>query len=529
MFDIKITNGILLDGSGQTGFKADIGIQGDRIAAIGDLDGIACGMVHDAAGSLVTPGFIDVHTHTDYTLHLDSRSESQIRQGVTTELVGLCGFSLAPCTDASRKALATAFHTGSGEETRWNSFAEYLEALDACKPATNIAALTGHGALRHMAMEGPPARAARSDEVQRMCLLLEEALEQGAFGLSTGLEYHPGKEAQLAELQALCTVVSRFGGMHATHLRNRDHYFRHALSEALDISRLTGAKLQISHINPKFGRHEGAMEEALELIAQTRKSCPVGMDVMPTNWNHCSAKALLPSWANNLSTAELLDLLQSAEGRRRLEHNPSPIWQLAVQGKWDSIRVFNGLATSRHRGKTLEELRAVYGGSGWDTLCALLHEEGEQLFALHLTGHSFFTDDIITALGDADCSVCSDTAAVALDGPLAGLRLSPNAYIWCEEFLRRFIREQQALPLPEAIRRLTSLPARQMDLPLRGLLRPGYYADITIFRLEALHDEATIMEPAVYPHGVEAVFVNGVWAYKDGVRNPDHAGRVLRH
>lgn len=530
MFDIVISNGTLIDGSGQAAFKADLGICGDRITAIGDLGSALSAARHDAEGCVVAPGFIDVHTHSDYALLLDNRSESQVRQGITTELVGLCGFSLAPCTAASQKHMLEAFHTGFEGTVGWNGFAEYLDALAALKPATNIAALTGHGALRHQVMEGSKARPANEDEVARMARLLDEAMQEGAFGLSTGLEYHPGKEAQLAELEALCAVVGRHDGMHATHLRNRDRYFACSLAEAMDIARNTGSRLQVSHINPKFGRHEGAMQEALVMIDRARASgCQIGMDVMPTNWNHTSAKALLPSWAHTLTSRELLHLMQSPEGRARLAQNPAPIWQLAVQDRWERIRVFNGSATLGHRGKSIEELRKVYGGSGWDTLCALLSEEGESLFSLHLTGESFYTEEILAALGDAHCAVCSDTIAVALDGPLAGLRLSPNAYIWCEEFLRRFVREMHALSLPEAIRRLTSLPAQQIGLDRRGLLRPGHYADVCIFRFEELADDATLSSPAVYPRGVDAVMVNGVWAYREGRRNPIHSGHVLRN
>lgn len=530
MFDLIIKNGFLLDGSGQQGFTADIGIVGERITAMGDLDAAQCKDSYDATGSIVSPGFIDVHTHSDYALHLDNRAESQIRQGVTTELVGLCGFSLAPCNDTTRKMLLEAFHTGFKGDAQWHSFAAYLDTIDSLSPATNIAALTGHAALRYMAMEGSKTRAAELGEVTHMSYLLDESITQGSFGLSTGLEYHPGKEAQILELDSLCTVVGRYNGMHAIHLRNRDIYFMSALSEALDITRNTGSRLQISHINPKFGRHSNAMDEAFQMISRIRQQgFAVGMDTMPTNWNHTSAKALLPSWANNLPNSELIKLLQSTEGRTKLAQNPSPIWQLAVQNQWSKIRVFNGFATLRHRGKTIEELRQCYGGEGWDVVCALLGEEGETMFALHLTGDSFFTEDIEAALQDPHCSVCSDTIAVAVDGPLAGLRLSPNAYIWCEEFLRRFVREKEVLSLPEAVRRLTSLPAGQIGLSQRGLLHTGYFADITIFRLENMHDEATLSEPAVYPHGIEAVFVNGLWAYKNGARNPMHSGQVLRN
>lgn len=528
MFETIITGGTVVDGNGTKAVRCDVGIKDGKITALGRLENAEAARKISAEGCVVAPGFIDVHTHTDVSIQLDSRSESQIRQGVTTELVGLCGHGFAPCTDETRRMLLNAWCAGDIDAV-WHSFQEYLCAVEQARPATNIASLVSHAALRHMAMDNKCAREATEAEIQAMVSLLDQSLEQGAFGLSTGLEYYPGKQAATNELEALCRVVGRHGGMHASHVRNRDKYALLGFCEVLEVARNTRCRVQISHINPKYGRADSTISNTLALIeAVRREGVYVGVDVMPTNWNHTNGKALLPMWAHDLPQTELMNLLQDPEGRARLFDNPTPIWQLVAEGKWDRICHFNGNRTMRHAGRSMAEIAAEQGCSGWDALCALLAEEDSDMGSLRLSSNAFFTEDIVEVLQDPFCSACSDTISAGIDGRFANLRVAPNSYTWCERYLRCFILEAKALSLEEGIRRITSLPAEQIGLKERGRLAPGYCADVVIFAPNELNDHATMKAPNVYPSGVHTVLVNGVIALHHGERNKNHAGQVLR-
>jgi len=223
-----------------------------------------------------------------------------------------------------------------------------------------------------------------------------------------------------------------------------------------------------------------------------------------------------------------MELLQTPQGRQKLRDNPTPIWQLPVEDKWDQICHFSGNLTVRHAGRTIAEIAEEMGCSGWDALCALLAEEGQGMGSLRISGNSFYTQDIIDVLQDPCCSACSDTIGAGVDGPFAKLRIAPNSYTWCERYLRQYILDEKALTLQEGIRRITSLPAEQIGLTDRGLLAPGYQADVVVFNPEELGDEGTMKNPNVYPTGIRTVLVNGVMALQDGKRNKDHAGHVLR-
>ncbi len=527
-FDVLIRGGLVVDGSGRPGSIDDVAVVDGRIAAIGDLSGATAAKEIDATGKVVAPGFIDIHTHSDMAHFIDPRAESQIRQGVTTEAIGQCGISLAPCTPESRSALFA--QTGSNEVGHWHTYGELLAAMDDARIATNVVGMVGHGALRTAAMGPNEPRPATTDEVAEMERMLRQSLEEGAFGFTTGLEYHPGKTATYDELATLCGAVADVDAIYATHSRNRDKRYFVGFGEALDVARDTGARLQISHINPKYGRPAHALRNTLQMIEWTREEgVDVAMDMMPTNWNHTSATAMLPAWSYELSNDELIKLMKSNDGRRRLRRNPLPMWQLVVEERWDKVRLLACSANPDLVGRTLHDLTVERNtAGGWDTLFDLLIEEGPRVKAMMLTSEAFTEEDNLMALEHPLCSIESDTMALASDGPLAGRMMGVLGYNWVPKFLGHYVRDLGLLSLEEGVRRLTGLPSDRIGLSERGYLNEGFAADVVVFDLAGLRDNSSFENPTVYADGIDHVMVNGVVAFGPGGRLPDHAGQVLR-
>ena len=527
MLDVLITNGNIVDGTGRSSYLSDLGIKDGKITAIGDLSASSSEKTIDAAGLVVAPGFIDIHTHSDMSLLADPRAESQIRQGVTTEVIGQCGTSLAPCTDESRKPIFG--RKGSADLGTWYSYSELLEVMDNAGIATNVVGMVGHGALRNVVMGLNAPRAATDEEVADMVSLLEKSLEEGAFGMSTGLEYHPGKMAGFDELAALCRAVAQVGGYYATHTRNRDKRYFVGFGEAMDLARETTVRLQISHINTKYGRPEHAMRNTIQMIEWAREEgIDVAMDMMPVNWAHTGAMAQLPVWSYSLSKDEFINLLKSAEGRERLKVNPLPMWQLVAEEKWDKIKLMTSSVNKRYISWTIEEIAQEKNTTGWDAVFDLMLEEGDPYQGIVLTSESFAEEDNRLVLSSPLCAVASDSMALANDGILKGRQYGYSGYNWTAKYISHYLRDEKVLGLEEGIRRLTSLPASRIGLKDRGRLFPTAAADITIFDLNKVRDNSSFTDPNIYAGGFEHVIVNGVLAFSHGKRTPDHAGIVLR-
>lgn len=527
-FDVIIRGGLVVDGSGGPSLVSDLGVSGERIEVIGDLGAASAAQEIDATGKIVAPGFIDIHTHSDFSHFADPRAESQIRQGVTTEAIGQCGSSLAPCTPEHRSALFAA--SGSREHGHWHTYGELLGAMDDAEIATNVVGFVGHGALRTAVMGPSAPRPADDQEVAAMVAMLEQSLDEGAFGFSTGLEYHPGKMATFDELTALCNSVAKADALYATHSRNRDKRYFVGFGEALDLARDSGVRLQISHINPKYGRPEHAMRNTLQMIEWTRdEGIDVAFDAMPTNWNLTRAAAMLPSWSNELSNEELVALLKTTDGRRKLRDNPLPMWQLVVEEQWDRVRVLAASANKDLVGRTIADItKARNTNGGWDTLFDLMIEEGAKLQALMLTSEAFAEEDVRMAIEHPLCAIESDTMAMGNDGPFAGRMMGVHGYNWAPKFLARYIRDEKLLTLEEGVRRLTGLPADRLGLDRRGYVREGNAADLVVLDLEPMRAESSFEDPTAYADGISSVLVNGTLVFNDGGRTENHGGQVLR-
>ncbi|MBU2643734.1 D-aminoacylase [bacterium] len=527
MFEILIKGGKIVDGLGQSAYLGDIGIQDGRISAMGDVSNAEADQVIDATGLIVTPGFIDIHTHSDIAPLADPRAESQIRQGVTTEVTGQCGLSFAPCTPETRAG--TFSKLGLPDMGTWESYADLLEVMDKANNATNIVGMVGHGPMREIVMGVNAPRPATGEEVAAMVKLLEQALEEGAFGFTTGLEYHPGKMAAHDEIVALCKVVADVNGLYATHSRNRDIRYLVGFGEAIDAARESGVRLQISHINPKYGRPEHAMRNTVQMIDWAREEgLDVAMDMMPSNWNHTGAVALMPAWSYELTKQDFLGLLRTDEGREQLKVNPLPVWQLPVLERWDMIRLLDTPGGSPYLGMTIAEIADDMRTSGWDAIFEIMLQAEEAYSGVFLTSNAYAEEDNRLVLQHPMCAVESDTMAMANEGLLKGRQAGLYGYNWASRFISYYLRDEKVLSLEEGIRRLTSLPASRVGLPDRGTLKIGSAADITIFDLEKVKDNMQFDNPTIYAEGFEHVIVNGVPALINGERTDDRAGKILR-
>lgn len=518
MFDLLIRGASVLDGTGSPAVTTDLAVQGERIAAIGALHGAQAAETLDARGLTLAPGFIDLHTHSDFTLLVDGRADSQLAQGVTTEVIGQCGFSAAPMAPRPDASQLLGHIDGTGVAIDWRSFGDYLDRLEAAQPAVNVAAFVGHGALKRAAGDLPA-----------MAALAEAAFDAGAFGLSTGLEYWPGIDAPADEIDAMAAVAARRGALYATHVRNRDVDIERGLGEALRTARTSGARLQISHIQPKYGAPPGAMARALEqLDAAAREGVDVAFDIIPLEWAHTVIVSCLPAWAREGGDAALLARLSDPVQRERMKLNPRPIWRLVTDRRWDRIVLLHSRAHPDWRGIDLATLGRLRNADPFDVVLDLLRDEGDALAQALWTAQNFDDADLCTCLRDARCSVTSDSLTVSNRGPLSGVIGSLGGYGWAARVLGHYARDRGVITLSEAVHRLTGRPAERLGLRDRGVLREGAHADLVLFDAAAVHDASSVAAPATSPRGVVHVFVNGRAVVRDGQRNDARPGQVLR-
>lgn len=526
MFDHILRNGLVFDGSGGPPLRADVGMTAGRITVVGAI-GDAAGVVIDCSGQMVAPGFIDLHTHSDATLMVDADAYSSLMQGVTTEIAGNCGFSCAPCHD---RELVQQFMLGRerGQQFTWTHFGEYLDALEASRPGVNVAAYVGHNTVR-LNVLGTAGRAADEQEGAYIGTLVGRALDEGAIGVSTGLEYNPGFNADLTELVGLARIAAEYDVTYATHIRNRDWNYEAGIGEALATARLSGARLQLSHLAPKVGAPEGAAEHMLEMMAWTRSlGVDVGFDVIPHEWGPTFVMTVLPRWAYEGGVTAILQRLRDPALRRRLKNNPAPQWKIVAERNWRDLVLTQSSANAGLIGLDFEQIGQRRGQDPHDAILDVLLEEGEKLTELLWVGRISREADIRQLMRDGRCGVISDTMALNLTGPLAHRRFTPTGFGWTARFLGHYCRDERLLDLGEGIRRITQWPAQRMKLRQRGELRPGFHADVVVFDPEALTDLSTVQRMNVSPAGIAQVFVNGRRAVADGARTSERAGMVLR-
>ena len=534
--DLLIKGGLVVDGVGTPPFSADVAIKDGRILAVGQIESSVGAPELSAEGLLVAPGFIDIHSHSDFTLLVDARAVSAITQGVTLEVVGNCGHGCAPIVDPEL-AKMNIYGYRSDHPLTWRTMGQYLERLDANHPAVNVISLVANGNLR-LATTGLVDRPATGGELKQMKKLLAQGLEEGAWGYSTGLEYGPEQACSEEEIVELCRVCAAAGGLYATHTRNRDGEVHETIAEAIRTSTKAGVPLQISHISvvARLANDSAwAVEQAIEQVDAARASgLDVGFDMHTRLFGTTNLSAALPPSSLEGDSAAIANRLRDPAFRRALRQHGSIITALA-RGEWQNIVVSDSQLQPELIGQSIAEISARQDSDPFDVICDLLLAEiegsstgaGRGIHSLMVIAFAYRAEDMRIAFEHPDCSVGSDATTLATDGPLAGGSFH-GAYTWAAWFYRHFVRETQMLNPQQAVRRLTSLPASRLGLSDRGIIREGAWADLAIFDPLTFGERGTTFEPNQVAVGMRHVIVNGVVTLKDGEMTGQRGGHVLR-
>ena len=526
MYDLLVRNGRVFDGTGNAAFDADVAAVGGQIVAIGRLEGEASKTLN-AAGLAVSPGFIDLHTHSDMSFLLDSTAQSKVRQGVTLELAGNCGSSFcAPLEGAADELFRTRISQYSDSfEVTWNDFGGYLDALETASPTLNVAVQVGHGTVRSCVV-GLDARAPDGGELDRMKELIGESLDAGAMGLSTGLFYAPGNYARLEEVIELAAVAADRGKLYSTHMRDEGSQsvgLFVALNEAIEIGRRTGVRVEVSHVKCMGPSVWGRAQDILDLLERTRRE---GIDIAGDQYPYTAGStgltgALFPRWALDGGREATLRRMREADARRRLladidstyAHNRDP--QGVVVARFVPNTHYEGMNMLR----IAKEMRCSAAEAALH-----LYEMGDGQVIIHMMQE----DDVHVIAAHPLISVGSDGSSLSTEGVLSVGRPHPRSYGTNPRYLARFVREMGLVPLEEAVRKMTVLPASRLGLARRGRIAPGFAADLVVFDAETVADTATFEAPHSYAEGIPHVVVNGRVVIEDGEFTGERPGKVIR-
>ncbi len=528
--DLVIRGGKVLDGTGNPWFSADIGVEDGKIVKIGKIE--EKGSVEiDANGLFVSPGFVDIHTHADLTILAVRDAESYITQGITTAIAGNCGLSMAPVNPEKLNLLKTYvspflvrnFDYGWD----WSSLGEFYEKVEKDGIAINLLPLVGHGTIR-IAVKGFDPSSPSEDELFKMKEILRKCLDEGAFGMSTGLIYPPGSYAETWEIVELARVLKEFGGVYLSHIRNESRRLIEAVEEAIEIGEKADVPVEIAHHKASGKPNWGKVNATLRLMEKARaRGVEVNCDVYPYTAGSTTITALLPTWALEGGVDRMLERIKDRETRAKIveeiEEDKLKGENFLKAAGWDGVLI-SQCSIRDYEGKTLGEiLRSQGRGSDlYDGLFDWLIEiKGDASMVIFLMDE----DDVKTVLSHRLSIVGSDSWVVS---PAVGGKPHPRAYGTFPRVLGKYVREEKVLSLEDAIRKMTSLPASKMRIPLRGVIKEGFWADIVVFDFDRVKDKATFQDPHQYAEGIEYVVVNGEVVLDRGRITGKRPGKVIR-
>jgi dihydroorotase/N-acyl-D-amino-acid deacylase len=531
-FDVIVANGRIVDGTGAPWFRGDIGIVGDRITAIDALGDAAASSRVDASNLVVAPGFIDLLGQSEFNVLVDGRAASKILQGVTTEVTGE-GSSIAPVNDRLIfEASANASHFGVAQD--WRTLGDYFKRLDDRSHTTiNVATFVGAGGIRNYVV-GKDDRPATAAELEQMKRLVAEAMQQGALGLSTSLQYVPDRFASTDEIVELAKVAAQYGGVYFTHQRSESARIFESLDEVFAIAERARIPAEIWHLKTAYKANFGKMPEVLRRIEAARAR---GLDVTANQYPYTRASngldSCLPLWAREGGFEKSLPRLTDPATRERIKKDMDDPNAAAWENQWYGANGGDGVMLSsvlnrdlaKYEGMTLTQIGKAMGKDPRDAVIDLvIADRGESSVITSIMDE----DDVRTALKHPLVGVGTDSGAQAQDGRLSESKSHPRAWGSFPRILGRYVRDERLLTLEEAIRKMTSKAADRVHLQDRGILRPGMMADITIFDPATIRDVSTFDDPKHYAVGVKHVFVNGTRVVADGAMTAERPGRPLR-
>ena len=523
LLDYLIKDGAIIDGAERDSMplKADIGVKGDRIVEIGKIPESGGERIIDAKGLCVCPGFIDAHAHSEFTLLADGRAEGKILQGITTEINGNCGLSAAPLYEAALAQRVKEFEELDIRE-RWNTFPEYFALLNKRRFATNFITLAGHGNIR-ASVAGYSDKVLSETQIKEMILLLREAMNAGAKGLSTGLVYPPGIYSDPGEIIELAREAARNNGIYTTHMRSEGDMLLEAVDEAISIARESGIHLHISHLKTSGEKNWWKSEEVFRRIHYAQEhDIQVTCDRYPYIAAATDLDAILPSWAFEGGRDREIERLRTERQRLAgdiLTEHPDVSY-------WDTVMI-SSVTLEKNKwmeGRVLSDISLSIGKSPMELLFDLLFEEELQAGAIFF---SMNEENLNAVLKQPYAIIGSDSSSRSFDGVTAKGTPHPRGFGSFPRVLGKYVRELRILKLNEAVFKMTGLPSKIFNIKQRGVIAKGYFADITIFDPEKVNDRAEFNKPFQRPEGVHYVFVNGVPVVSEGKVTGALPGRTL--
>jgi len=529
-FDILIRNGKILDGTGNPWYSGDVGVRGDRIVAIGKLTNATAKKTIDATGKIVSPGFIDTLGQSELALLIDNRALSKLSQGITTEITGEGG-SIAPQNEKTIAPMQPELDHYK-LKVDWTTLDGYFRRLEKQGTPINIGTYVGAAQVRE-AVIGDDDRAPTPAELDQMKALVEQAMKDGAFGISTALIYPPGHFAKTEELIELAKVAARYGGLYATHMRSEGASEMTAVDEAIRIGRQAGLPVEIFHLKVSGKPRWGSMVKIVEKIQAARDS---GLDIRANQYPYVAGgtalASSLPPWVADGGVSKLLERLRDANVRSRIKSEMA-----TDHADWENLFhdcgggagiLIAGVVNpelKKYNGKTVAEMARMENKGELDALFDFVLSDNAQTGALYFMASE---DDLAYGLKQPWTCIGLDASESPLDGPLYEPQSHPRAFGSMPRFLGRYVREQKLMPLTEAIRKITSMPAQRQHLVGRGQIQVGYFADITIFDADTITDQATYTESTRLSEGIDKVLVNGQVEFEHGALTGVNAGRALR-
>lgn len=527
-FDLLIENAKIIDGTGNPWFYGNIGVKDGKISYIGPKqENINSNETIDAKYQVLAPGFIDCHTHSDFALLRDPGMATKLKQGVTTQMIGPCGISAAPISPEKVELLDSYAGFAKGgvvPKYNWETFADFLNVINKLTLGTNIGAYVGHGTVRINVM-GFDARKPTEDELIEMKEQIKEAMEDGAFGLSTGLIYPPGVYSEPEEIEELAKVLYDYNGVYLSHIRNESHDLLKSVKETIDVAKSANVPVQIHHHKAMGITNWGLVKESIKLIENARnKGLDVTIDQYPYTASSTTLRSCLPPWVHEGGIEKVIDRLNDPSTRKRIieEIKYTEDWENFYKNSngADGVLISYTPYTPEFQGKTLEEVGKIVGKEPLDALCDIIAtNKGNDTACYNMIGE----DDIKYVMKSPYTMIGSDSIPVA-----QGTNCHPRTNGTFPRILGKYVREEETLGLEEAVSKMTGFPANRFNIKGKGLIKEGYDADLVLFDPDTILDGATYEDPFIDPVGINYVLVNGHLAIKDGETTGKTFGRVIK-